>query len=1086
MSQPLQLELLGHFQLIYQGKQLELGSSRAQELLAYLLLHRQQPQLRQQIAFAFWPDSDDAQARTNLRQLLHHLRLVLPEAETFIDIRLKTLQWRPNAPYQCDCEDFETLFRQATNLVKESNAAASKMLETAIAIYQGSLLPSSYEEWVLAERERFHQKALETLELLINLLEQETSFNKAIDYAEHLLRLDPLQETTYKKLLDLHALKGDRASALHIYHRCANIFQHELGIEPSLSLRKAFDELLDAETEPTLSQEQTASITYRLPLIGRKDSWEKLLACWNQAKIGQTHFVLIAGEAGIGKTRLAEELLDWVARRGYAQARTRSFATEGQLAYTPIVELLRSEALKEGYPNEVVWLSELSRLLPEVLVRHPDVPNPEPLNHNWQRQRLFEAIAQTFQKQVHPLLLLLDDLQWCDQESLQFLQYLLLSSKKLPLLILGTLRQETYYENQTLVNFVLALQKQELLTSLPLKPLQITATTKLAEIVLNKNLSESQEERLFKDTEGNPLFIIESARAGLLDLPFSHSAVNTENSSPNLIPPKIQAVIEERFSQLSQEAKMLVDIAAVIGQAFDLNLLLGSSQLSEINITKALDELWRRQIIKEHSFTAYDFSHDRIREVAYAKLSRPNAQFLHRQVARALRNSYENNLDSVANQLAYHYERAGMLTEAIQAYYQAAEVASKYYAHAEAIRHLQRGIDLLQNFPPSKKTLELELSFQASLGISHVATKGYSGSEVEETLARAKTLSGKIGAQPSAPLLRALAITALSNLNLSQAVSYGKQLENLAQATQSNIICVEANYVLGVSTFWQGSFLTSKLHFEQALTSYRPENLPLHISNYSQDPKIICMVRLAFSLWYLGYPDNAWSKVNEALACARNLDHSPTLLYILHIASAIAALKFDLQATRDYAVEACILAEKSQSTYWLHGVKVFKTWALTSLKNKPTDFSIFEEYWNSSLTGLNHIYITAIMAKRFLQLGKWQEGLACVEWGLDYGKKHNLMCDAFELTYLKGLFLLNLHNDYGEAEKLYHQTIAIAQKQEAKWVELLAVTALCQLWQKQGKKHEAFLRLSEIYSWFSEGFDNPDLKAAKALLEQLV
>src|SRR5205823_5329627 len=201
--------------------------------------------------------------------------------------------------------------------------------------------------------------------------------------------------------------------------------------------------LISPDSPAIRTPERHSMLDARLPLIGRAREWERLHAAWLQASAGAAGFVLITGEAGIGKSRLAEELLTWAGRQGFGMARTRSYAAEGQLSLAPVTDWLRGDVLRPNLVKlEPVWRAEVSRLLPELLAEHPDLPPYEPMTEYGQRQRFFEALARAVFAAPQPLLLLIDDLQWCDQETIEWLHFLLRFDRRARMLMVGTARAE--------------------------------------------------------------------------------------------------------------------------------------------------------------------------------------------------------------------------------------------------------------------------------------------------------------------------------------------------------------------------------------------------------------------------------------------------------------------------------------------------------------------------------------------------------------------------------------------------------------------------------------------------------------------
>ena len=276
------------------------------------------------------------------------------------------------------------------------------------------------------------------------MLEQKGDYEAAIHNAQRLLLHDPLHETTYRHLIHLHALNNDRAGALRLYHTCTTILRRELDVEPSAATLAVYEQLLGAEPRPSPSLPAPGPIS---PLVGRVKEWGHLLRAWRAAAAGgQCQIVVLRGEAGIGKTRLVEDLLQWAARQGIATAYTRCYAAEGELAYAPVATWLRAHPLP---PLEDVWLAEVARLLPEVLARRPDLSRPAAMTEAWERQHLFEALSLAIMGSDRPLLLAIDDLQWCDRDTLEWLHFLIRFDRDARLMILGGYRPEEVGEHSS-------------------------------------------------------------------------------------------------------------------------------------------------------------------------------------------------------------------------------------------------------------------------------------------------------------------------------------------------------------------------------------------------------------------------------------------------------------------------------------------------------------------------------------------------------------------------------------------------------------------------------------------------------------
>ena len=686
-----------------------LESARAVSLLGYLLVHRGAAQPRQRLAFLLWPDSTEAQARTNLRHVLHTLRRGLPGAERFLEVTPSTLRWRAKTPCRLDLADFE-------------QALAAGRLEEAVELYSGDLLEGSYDDWVLEERDRLRSECADALERLGHRHEERANLAAAIRCAERLLRLDPLREDAHRALMRLHDARGDRVRAMRAYHAYAATLQRELGIVPPAPMRAAYEALLfaDQDAPPAPHASPTGP-----PLVGRARERARLTELWRSARRGRAQLVLVSGEPGIGKSRLVEELRSWCAHAGAATAEARAYQAEGAVAYGPVAAWLRSDAIGTRLRRlEHSHLTELARLLPELEAELPDLPRPEPLPEPEQRRRLFAAVTRALIAPGTPLLLVADDLQWFDVPTLQFLHYLVRAETTAPLLVAATARREELDAGDPVGELAAGLQALERFSEIELGRLSRTETGVLAERMLGTPLGASQAARLFADSEGSPLFLVEAVQGAP-----EGAAASTGG--------RVQGVIAARLGRLSRPASELAGVAATIGREFSAQVLADAACVGERAFVGALDELWRRGIVRAHEHDVYDFSHGRIREAAYGSLGPAQCRRHHLRVAQALERAHRSDPDGAAGLLAAQYEAAGAADEAAGWNGRAADVAQRQHDHAGAARALERALALCRTLPAGRARDQRELAILTALPAPLNAVDGYRSARLADVHERA-------------------------------------------------------------------------------------------------------------------------------------------------------------------------------------------------------------------------------------------------------------------------------------------------------------------------------------------------------------
>ncbi len=379
--------------------------------------------------------------------------------------------------------------------------------EGAVDSYGGDLLPGSYDEWVLAERDRLRALAVEARRVLAEKSAANGDHAASAEHARELIRLDDLSEPGYLLLMEAHARRGHRAEALRVYHACRQVLERELGVEPGEGLQLAYERIRSDQP----SAASPAPIPTTSPFVGRDVEFETAWSSWEAASAGDVPMLLVSGEAGIGKTRLVEELARACAAAGAMVVRARGYQATGRLPWAPIVEWLRSPPIRERIGDlPEVWRIELARLMPELIEAYPNLPRPAPVADEAQRRLLLDAVTRALRWGDEPRLLVMDDLQWCDADTIEAVGYLLHGGGGSPLLVAGTVRAEEAADNEPLVMLRTALGHQQRIVDLLLNPLDADATAELAQRLSGRELDEATLAQIYSNTDGNPLFVIET------------------------------------------------------------------------------------------------------------------------------------------------------------------------------------------------------------------------------------------------------------------------------------------------------------------------------------------------------------------------------------------------------------------------------------------------------------------------------------------------------------------------------------------------------------------------------------------------
>jgi DNA-binding SARP family transcriptional activator len=916
----LHVSVLGEQAITDDGTGVRTRSSRAVALVAFLVAHAGSPQARQRIAGLFWPESTDAQALTNLRRELHHLRQLLGDEPSLV-VTARDLCWRDTQTCRVDVRVFD-IERQAalTAVGTDDGEAVVAHASRAIAEYRGDLLPGGYDDWLLEARAQLERQCVDLCDLVAAALARRGDLAGAAGYARRRIQLQPLEEVGYRTLMRLQADLGDRAGAVSTYHHCASVLERELGLVPDPSTRQAFQRLI-AHTDPASARvpatEPAAGRSgfVAAHLVGRSRELGLLQDLWRTATTGQPGLVLVRGGAGVGKTRLVAEVAQLARRQGAVVASSQCFGTSGRLVLAPVADWVRHPAVQSATATlDEPWRTEVDRLVPSGSARGERGAGARAMADAWQRHRFFEGLARAILAVGRPMLLVLDNVQWCDQETLAFITFCLGLAPGAQILVAGTLRNDNPDDDPAIIDWTDRMRAAGLLTELSLSAFEGGDTARLAEAIAGRPLPDAEADLLQATTGGFPLYVIEAVRG----------SVDPGGVDPGGAPRPagdLTAVLRNRLEQATAAAREVAGLAAAVGTDFTLDLLTEASDLEADIVVGAVDELWRRRIMREFK-DGYDFSHELLRETAYAQVSPPKRWLLHRHIAQGLELLHAGDTDLVAAQLAAQYARAGRPGRAVAYYRRAADVAAGVFAHAEAIRLHREALRIVAGRPAGRDRDTQELAVLEALAAPLNARYGYSSPDLQETLERSIVLAESLGRTDST-------ISALVALWTSRFVQ-GRTADGYQAATRALTLVERGSELSGPAHFGVGG---------SAVTLGRPAEAVRHLElaaqlasgapslNVGTRPDVHATAWAAHAHWLLGHDDDAQSSCAEAIRMARSIDHPYSLAVALAYGGITHQIRDDRSGLRDAVEELRELCDRYSFAYYSEWVLVLDGWS---------------------------------------------------------------------------------------------------------------------------------------------------------------
>jgi TOMM system kinase/cyclase fusion protein len=843
---------------------------------------------------------------------------------------------------------------------------------------------------------------------------------------------------------------------------------------------------------------QPSGVTSRLdraptlsPFVGREQELELLLECFERARGKRGRAVWIAGEAGIGKSRLVHRLREQLGETPHTWLECRSSPYTQNSALYPLIELVE-HAL--GYDEETSGeekLEQLERGLahvgmePTVTVplfadllslRLPERYAPLEISPPLQRQKTLEALLAWVLAlgEKQPLVLMAEDLHWIDPSTLEWLGLLIEQCPTAGLLLLLTFRPE--FEPPWPVRehvLPMALRRFE----------HGEAKDLVAGAIGGVPLPEELVDQIATRSDGVPLFVEELAKGvASLDRDLPGSLSDPE------IPETLQDSLMARLDRLGK-AKEIAQFGAALGREFPYALIDSIAPATEVALRESLGRLVEAELVYQRGLppkATYTFRHALVQDTAYQSLLRSQRTEVHGRIVDALEKSFPERVAREPDVVARHCEEAARTAQAIGYYRRAGERATQRSAHAEAIAHLRRAVDLLDTLPESPERNQQELGVRIALGAPLQAAQGMDSPEVEETYARGLSLCRTSDAAPERFQALSGLATFYRNREISRALELGGELLACAEQSGETSQLLFAHSTLAVTLHYAGEFSKARGHEERAIALYDPVEHRSLESVYGLDPGIASLCLASLTLLQLGHPDRALERVEQAIAQAREHTHLHSLAYALNWGAIVHYARGEPRGVLERAEEAIGISMERGLRQQLGGAGIFRAWALCVLAEDGEAGRIIDAVQAGHavqlLQPVSAPFLGAL-ADAQRRLHRPDDALRTVDAWLAFSAE--IQAPYWDAESLRQRGEIRRAQDPAareEAEGVFIRAIESAKRQAGRFLELRAATSLARLLRDQGRRDEGRALLQPIYDWFTEGFDTTRGRSHRASL----
>jgi class 3 adenylate cyclase/predicted ATPase len=836
------------------------------------------------------------------------------------------------------------------------------------------------------------------------------------------------------------------------------------------------------------------------PLVGRDEEIDLLLRRWARAKAGDGQVVLISGEPGIGKSRIAAALAERLHAEPHLRLRYFCSPSHQDSALYPFIDQLgrASEFARDDPPASKLEkleallaraapLDEDVALLADLLSlpsseRYP-LPNLSPQR---KKERILEALIRQLEglARQQPVVVVFEDAHWIDPTSHELLDLTVERVRSLPVLLIVTFRPEFRppWIGQPQVS-VLALNRLD----------RRDRTALVMQLADGKALPDEVIGQIVERTDGVPLFVEELTKSvlesGLLREEADRYVLDSA-LPPVAIPTSLHALLLERLDRLAS-VRRVAQIGAAIGREFSYELLHAVSRVPEDELQAALARLVASELVLQRGAppdAVYAFKHALVQDAAHGSLLRSSRRQLHAQIAEALLTHSPELMETQPELFAQHYEEAGLVEKSVAFWGKAGQRSAARSAMAEAAAQLQKALDQLALLPDTPERQRQELKFLSDLGAVLVAVKGFAAPETGQVFSRSRQLWAQLGSPSEflhVPWGQLTYYMGRGEFDLAQRLA--EDLLRLSRQRNDSAGLVLGHVSSGRNLMFTGKFASSRSHLEKVLALYDPISHRSLAQEAVIHTHVLSQAYLGIVLFCLGFPDQGLTQSRAAIAETRRLAHPPSLALILAFGVILLTLARD-NAALDQLVDQLIAVATDQGFPFYRALgTIYRGWVKVENGDLTEGLSLLHSgssAHRATGTELWAPYHLALLARASKIAGRTEESLTLLDDALQIIERTGERLLEAELLRHKGRLLLRQgHSD--AAEELYRKALSIAREQEAKLWELRAAVSLARLRRDQGRPAEARDLLAPIYGWFTEGFDTPDLKEAKALLEYL-